>query len=148
MKYLKNHFLFLISGVVLILTSCNVSPKEIEYGKVHCHFCDMTVVDKAHSAQFVTKKGKVYIFDAIECMSREIVRKKIENELTFELVADFSNPGTLIDANKAMFLISEQIKSPMGENLSAFSSKEKAEEFQMKYTGKIYTWQEIKSFVK
>lgn len=28
----------------------------------------MTIVDKQHAAQVVTKKGKAYSFDAIECM--------------------------------------------------------------------------------
>ena len=32
----------------------------------------MTIVDNKHSAELVTTKGKVYKFDAIECMIRHL----------------------------------------------------------------------------
>lgn len=65
MKTLKHYLPVLL---LLIFTSCNVSPKAIEYGSDGCHFCKMTIVDKVHAAEFVTKKGKTYKFDATECM--------------------------------------------------------------------------------
>ena len=138
-------FLFTIS---LFLFSCEVKPKEINYGDDHCKFCDMTVVDKTHAAQYVTKKGKAYMFDAIECLVREIVRNDIESTLEFILVADYSDPGKLINATTATYLISEGIKSPMGENLSAFSNEKNAKEFQIEHTGDIYTWEELKKIIK
>ncbi|HZJ36694.1 MAG TPA: nitrous oxide reductase accessory protein NosL, partial [Gillisia sp.] len=59
------------------------------------------------------------------------------------LVADFMNPGQLIDANKATYLISKNIPSPMGAYLSAFQTKEAADKTKMKYEGKLYTWEQI-----
>ena len=46
--------------LLLIFTSCNVGPQAINYGSDGCHFCKMTIVDKVHAAEIVTKKGKVY----------------------------------------------------------------------------------------
>jgi copper chaperone NosL len=60
------------------------------------------------------------------------------------LVANYANPGEMIDAKTASYLISTAIKSPMGANLSAVSLIEKAEELQQKYSGDIYTWQTLK----
>ncbi len=54
--------------LLLIVTNCSVSPKAIDYGNDGCHFCKMTIVDKLHAAEVVTNKGKVYKFDATECM--------------------------------------------------------------------------------
>jgi len=133
-----------IGVVILLLTiSCKVEPAAIEYGKDQCSFCVMNIVDKTHSAQYVTKKGKQFKFDAIECLVNDLSEKN-ESNLAKILVADYGNPGQMIDASSAIFLISPEIKSPMGANLSALSSSEKAKELQQKYSGEIYSWESLK----
>jgi copper chaperone NosL len=132
-------------GIILLLISCKVEPKEIGYGKDHCHLCDMTVVDKTHAAEYVTKKGKAYMFDAVECMVMKVNRETKEETLEFILVADYGNPGDLVNAKEAIYLISEKIKSPMGANLSAFSSNEKAIATQKEFGGNLYSWEELKT---
>jgi len=104
----------------------------------------MTVVDKSHSAQYVTKKGKAYMFDAVECMVMKVNKDKNEDLMEFLLVADYANPGDLVDAKTATYLISEKIKSPMGANLSAFSSEETAKKFLNENGGKLFTWDQLK----
>lgn len=141
MKY--TYLIFITS----FLFSCHSKPKAIEYGFDHCSFCKMTVVDKTHAAQYVTQKGKNYTFDAIECMIRK-GKKENDDYFAHLLVADFSKPGHLIDAKNASFLVSEGIKSPMGANLSAFSTKEMAEKAKAEHGGTIYTWNEIKKQLK
>lgn len=64
MKVIKYTFTFSF----FVLLACQVKQKKINYGTDHCEFCQMTIVDKQHAAQVVTKKGKAYSFDAIECM--------------------------------------------------------------------------------
>ncbi len=141
---MKTCLFIIFFSLVLALTSCKVEPKKIDYGNDHCHFCDMTVVDKTHAAQIVTKKGKAYMFDAIECMVNELNRDKNEDTMSFLLVADYANPGSLVDAKTATYLISEKIKSPMGANLSAFNSKEIARKMLKENGGKLYTWSTLK----
>lgn len=129
--------------LLTFLISCKIEPQAIEYGKDQCSFCVMNIVDKTHSAQYVTKKGKQFKFDAIECMVLDILEKGEEN-IQIKLVANYGNPGEMVDANTSTYLISEEIKSPMGANLSAFSTLEMAKEFQTKYTGNIFSWSELK----
>jgi copper chaperone NosL len=136
--------LIAIALSIFMFTSCKVEPKEIDYGGDHCHLCDMTVVDKSHAAQYVTKKGKSFVFDSVECLVRKINQENNEENMAFILVADYENPGSLVNAKTATYLISEKIKSPMGANLSAFKSKETATRFQNENSGKLYTWQQIK----
>ena len=138
-------FLKPVIGIVILLisVSCKVEPTAIEFGKDQCSFCVMNIIDKTHAAQYVTLKGKQFKFDAIECMANDLTEKP-DLELAFMLVSDYGNPGKMIEAKTATFLISPEIKSPMGANLSAFSSKEKALETQQKHTGKIYTWSALK----
>lgn len=119
MKY----FIFL--GIIFssILVSCNISPQQIEYGTDACHYCNMTIVDRQHSAQLVTTKGKAYKYDAIECMVHSLQDEMKDTEMALYLVADFNQPGQLMDATMASYLVSDQIASPMGANLSAFENE-------------------------
>ncbi|MDD3722756.1 MAG: nitrous oxide reductase accessory protein NosL [Lutibacter sp.] len=135
--------LFLGTIILLFTISCKVSPEAIEFGKDQCNFCKMNIVDKMHAAQFVTPKGKQFKFDAIECMVNYLDQNS-EEKTALLLVADYGNPGEMTDAEKATYLISTEIKSPMGANLSAFSLKNTAEEFQQKNSGEIYTWESVK----
>ena len=61
----------------------------------------------------------------------------------FILVSDLLNPTSLINAKEATYLISEELKSPMGENLSAFKNKE-----VISYKGNIYNWKSIKEQIR
>lgn len=144
-KIMRTNFYkpFVGLGILLLTISCKIEPEAIVYGKDQCSFCVMNIVDKTHAAQYVTKKGKQYKFDAIECMVHDL-SKKSEADLAIILVANYANPGEMIDAKTATYLISPEIKSPMGANLSAMSSLEKAEELQQNYSGEIYTWQMLK----
>jgi len=143
MKNNFNLFILLISSLALF--SCEVEPKPIEYGSDHCHFCDMTVVDKTHASELTTKKGKSFSYDAIECMVNDLNQKNNEDKMAFILVANYDHPGELIDAKTATFLISKKIKSPMGAYLSAFPTKEIAQKYQNDFGGDIYSWDELKT---
>lgn len=134
-----------IFGALLLffMVACKVEPQKIEYGKDQCNYCKMNVVDKTHSAQYVTKKGKQFKFDAIECMVNDISEKDV-NDIAIFLVADYGNPGEMVEAESSTYLISKAIKSPMGANLSALSSKDKAIELQTKFEGEIFTWESLK----
>lgn len=142
---MKSKFFITVFILIFTFVSCEVKPKKINYGNDHCLYCDMTVVDRSHASQYVTLKGRSYAFDAIECLVHQIIKNDNENELAFILVVDYGNPGNLVDAKTATYLISEKIKSPMGENLSAFSEIETAKKAQSMHGGKIYTWSELKS---
>lgn len=133
-----SRFLF-VAITFLVMVSCEVSPKPIDYGSDGCHFCSMTIVDRQHAAEIVTKKGKPFKFDAIECMMNHLKDIDVSTVELF-LVNDFLDPGELIDAKEATFLISKDIPSPMGEYLSAFSSRKDAEQIEAENKGKLYAW--------
>ena len=140
---------FVFLGIItLLLASCNVSPQPINYGSDACHYCDMTIVDRQHASQLVTLKGKAYKYDAIECMVHSLQDGFENTEMAYYLVADFKQPGELIDATKASYLVSEKLQSPMGANLSAFLNSEAAKKAQEEFTGDIYSWKEIQEHLK
>ena len=129
-------------GILCFFFSCSIAPESINYGHDACHFCKMTIVDQQHSAQYVTSKGKQFKFDAIECMANELSEKDMDNIAIF-LVADYDKPGQMTPAFEATYHISEEIKSPMGANLSGFSSKENALNMKSSKEGDVYNWNEL-----
>ena len=117
----------LISFVVLLLTliSCSNQPEPISYGEDECEFCKMMVMDKRYGAELVTDKGKIYKFDSIECLVGYIDNKKLDkSNYSSVWVGNYSNPGNLIDAQKAIYLKNDEIRSPMGLNVLAVESQE------------------------
>ncbi len=137
-------FIFIQLALMLLLTSsCSNGPKPINYGSDACAFCQMIIVDKQHAAQLVTEKGKNYKYDAIECMINDLSKWK-RPPVKSHLVADYANPGTLTDALTASYLISEEIPSPMGAFLSAFSKVGKRDEIQKDSGGERLTWDQLR----
>ncbi len=135
--------IILLLAIFGCIMGCSVSPKPIDYGHVGCHYCSMTIVDKQHAAQLVTKKGKVFNFDAVECMMNQL-KDEDNTEMALFLVNDFDKPGALVDASKATYLISENIPSPMGAFLSAFAEEEAAQHTLEANGGELLSWTELK----
>lgn len=136
-----------ILTIFLLMLGCTRTPKPIAYGSDGCHFCSMTIVDKQHAAQIMTKKGRTYSFDASECMLNHLKEIDQTTVATF-LVNDYSNPGVTIDATKATYLISKNIPSPMGEYITAFASFDAANYAKEENQGVLLTWVELQSRFK
>lgn len=139
---MKNLNLILIAASMLLLTACSKAPEKINFGSDMCHFCKMTIVDTQHAAQYVTKKGKQFKYDAIECVLNELTETGMD-KVGVILVSDYTNPGVMTDATQATYLISKGIQSPMGANLSAFSEEGAAQEFVIATDDKLFTWKSI-----
>lgn len=140
---MKKHIitLLVLAGMVM---SCTNTPKPVVYGSDGCHYCSMTIVDKQHAAQFMTKKGKTFSFDATECMLNHM--KELDTEtIELFLVNDFNAPGEFVDAKFATYLISKNIPSPMGEFLTAFANLEDAKSAHAANEGELFTWEELKA---
>lgn len=114
MNYIRLILLFMVA------MACSSGPKPINYGTDACSYCQMTIVDRQHAAEVVTVKGKIYKYDAIECMLNDL-RGWDRPEVGHYLVNDYAAPGQLINALNAHYLISDDIPSPMGEFLTAFA---------------------------
>lgn len=139
---MKKGLLLIVASAMLLLTACSTEPEKINFGSDMCHFCKMNIVDTQHAAQYVTKKGKQFKYDAVECLLNELSETGTE-KVGVVLVSDYSNPGVMTDANLSTYLISKEIQSPMGAYLSAFSQESSAKEFVKNDNDKLFTWKEI-----
>ena len=102
----------------------------------------MTLMDQKFGGELVTTKGKVYKFDDINCLfnfyNDGSVNKK---DFRFKLVVDFSQPEKLIDAEKAVYLKSAEIKSPMASQVAAFETVQT--KLAAEWNATEYAWAEL-----
>lgn len=106
---------------LVFVTSCGVKPEPIVFGEDHCTHCRMSIADPKFGAQLVTDKGKVYKFDAIECMVPYLQANDDINYAHILAVA-YDEPGELKPVSELKFVFSENYKSPMGGNVAALNS--------------------------
>lgn len=141
-KFSESFNLIILPLAFSILMSCDSGPVPIQYGKDDCHHCKMKIMDERFGAEIITDKGKVFKFDATECLIRHYLELDEAGKAKIKkmLVADASGKGLLIDAQKAHYLVSEAFPSPMGANLSSYPRSEIAERFSKDFPGELYEW--------
>jgi len=92
-------------------------------------------------AQATTISGIEKQYDAIECLVNEVKTKNKSDYKSLQ-VADYST-GELTDAYTAYYLISKSLRSPMGANLSGYSTKASADKMQKEKSGDVVNWTEL-----
>jgi copper chaperone NosL len=102
----------------------------------------MTIMDKRFASEIITAKGKIFKFDATECMAGFLRENQdiANNDQSIFLVSDFDHPGQFVDARKSWFLNDNSLSSPMGANLAAFSSQGSAKAMAKDNSAKVFTW--------
>ncbi len=150
--------LFRLSSVAFILmtlavVSCtsNQDPEVLEFGKDSCQHCKMLLMDHRFGAEILTKTGKTYKFDTLECMRDFIVASK--NSLVTPLrffVIDSQDDKKMLEAQTATYLIDPTIHSPMGAGIFASTNPEKlALTIKKPMTSiEVNTWNQVKEKIK
>lgn len=132
-------------AVIAIITfGCATNPEPLNYGIDACYSCKMTLADNRFGAELVTKKGKVYKFDDLNCMlqfyhSGDI----IPDDFAHKLIINYETPGIFLNADEAFYVKSSEIRSPMASEVAAFETYDKAIAFKKKYGGIFLAWGEV-----
>lgn len=121
MRFLK--FLFIFS-IISVLIACSVEPEAINFGNDHCVSCKMMISDPKYGAELVTDKGRIYKFDAIECMI-PYLKENPETKFSYIMAVAYDEPKKLKKVEELHFVKNEHFKSPMGKNLAAFAKQPK-----------------------
>ena len=114
-----------VALLAVVLSACSTpKPATLVVGGDTCSFCGMVVSDPRFAAQVVTKTGKTFMFDAIECFVGFLAEEGVTAaQIHSTWVADFDEPGQWLKAEEAYYLQSSQLHSPMGVNLLAFKTQ-------------------------
>lgn len=129
---------------IVTLISCSVKPEPLAYGKDGCHSCKMTLVDHKFGAEIITHKGKIYKFDDVNCLIGFYESGSVPvDDIMSVLVVEFQEPNGFVDATTAAYIISDDVRSPMGSGVAAFGSLEKASSPEVPFRGEIVDWTQL-----
>jgi copper chaperone NosL len=128
---------------------CTVEPEPLAYGTDMCHTCKMTLMDPKFGAEIVTKKGKVYKFDDVNCMLG-FYHSDFEEQgnISHLLVINFAQSNQLIDATNSWYLKSELIRSPMASGIAAFATEEEYSLYKKEWKAILMSWGETNTQFK
>ena len=130
--------------LAILFLSCSNEPEPLRYGKDACYLCKMTLMDKKFGAELVTAKGKVYKFDDANCMVNFINSDYLADEtIVHKLIVDYAQPEKLISAEKAFYLKSDDIRSPMASQVAAFETEEAMLKYKPKFKAILLNWREL-----
>ena len=133
----------LTAMVLLIFSGCSTDPQPFKIGTDACSFCKMSITTEKFGAEFVTSKGRIYKFDDTHCLVGYLNAKPKEED-GMVWFADFAKAGHFVSSSDALLLQSDDLKSPMGGNIAAFSSTTDLSTYEAQFKGKTLTWQDIK----
>ncbi len=141
--------ILLIILLVVFTYGCAVEPEPLVYGTDVCHTCKMTLMDDKFGAEIVTKKGKVYKFDDVNCMLG-FYHADFEEQgnIAHLLVINFAQPNQLIDATNSWYLKSELIRSPMASGIAAFATDEEYLLYKKEWKAILMSWGETNTQFK
>jgi copper chaperone NosL len=126
-----------------VLSSCSSSISPIVPGKDNCSYCKMPFGDARFGAELITSKGKIYKFDDSHCLLSFIAENSKPTNNAKIYFVNFSGDHSLLQADKAFFLKSESLRSPMNGNVAAFQSEDSLQSAQQKFGGTIMHWNEF-----
>ena len=140
---------FSFVSFLFMITACEPGPQDIRINEQECDHCRMMISDERFGAQLVTEQGRQYAFDAIECLAAFVNgRNSDQLDIHSLWVPDFNQTGNWISAGEAVYLQSDNLRSPMALNFSAYSSEEAALAQKGDLNGVILDWDELRLKVR
>ncbi len=100
-----------------------------------CEHCRMTIGDFRYAGEIIEKR-KTHKFDDIGCMLAYAKANNLSIENARFWVVDFKN-RTWIKGEEAHFVISPEIRTPMGYGILAFKDPIEAKEVAGKNNGEV-----------
>lgn len=122
-------------------------PVPVTVGEDSCSECLMTIADERYATELITKKGKVYFFDSVECLAGYYLEQN-RDDVASLWVTDFHTQARMIPVEEAFFLRSKDLRSPMGMNLTAFGDGIEPETVLNSFIGEVLDWDGVLELVE
>jgi copper chaperone NosL len=139
---LRSAALLVTLGSVL---ACDSELRPLVPGTDACGTCRMTIDDVRFGALVKTAKGRLETFDSIECAAQYVATLPATLAPQGVWVADFDHPSHWLDARRARFVQSRQLRSPMGRELAAFMADSTDASLLARFGGRTATWSDVLS---
>ncbi|HEX7069479.1 MAG TPA: nitrous oxide reductase accessory protein NosL [Rhodothermales bacterium] len=136
--------LVLVGLCAIALAGCRPSPRPVVEGRDACAHCKMKVTDARFAAELITRKGKVHVFDSIECLAVHVADAVVPLEDVHSAwVTDFADAENFLRAAEAQYVRAESVRSPMGMNLAAFGTSVTPASMAESFGGEVLNWDDV-----
>jgi copper chaperone NosL len=116
-------------------------PREIAWGDERCAHCHMNLVDPRFAAQLRTGTGKSVVFDDVGCLAEWIRENRAPVGAAW--VASFTEPRDWLATDRALYLLSDTLRTPMASGLAALRAGREADSVLAALGGRLLTWPEV-----
>ena len=137
----------LVCALALLLVSCSrgqteIKPPEIRYGEDKCADCDMIISEPRFAAAAVHEVGsgtyESLLFDDIGDLLR-YMKENPDLKYAASYVHDYDTEAW-VDATKATFVQSSEVRTPMASGLLASDTAAKAQALATQFNGTVMDW--------
>ncbi|MFN8454052.1 MAG: nitrous oxide reductase accessory protein NosL [Anaerolineae bacterium] len=126
-------------------TNAEPTPPAIHYGEDVCEFCNMIISEERYASGYITSDGQQHIFDDIGDMFQAQIANN--HQVIAFFVHNYDN-NQWIRAEKATFVQSQGVRTPMASGIVAFESPDKAKTFADEMKGHIMNFSEVSAYYK
>ncbi|HSJ05081.1 MAG TPA: hypothetical protein VK936_00175, partial [Longimicrobiales bacterium] len=114
-----------------------------------CAYCGGEIPAERFGGEVTTRSGETYRFMSVECLAGFIAAGSIPRaDIRGMRVVDYSDGERLIDAQSALYVRSDQRRSPNGLNLLASDSEKIAHNLHFFFGGERMTWPQVLDYVR
>lgn len=125
-----------------------IEPPKMHYGADLCDHCGMIVTEERYAAAALAetepRRTSPRRFDDIGCL---LAWESESTEATIARFVQDRDGGGWIVAERAVYLHSPSLPTPMLSGLAAFSEASAAERFAATHPGRVVSWSEIRALV-
>ena len=133
--------------LALLLAACAGNgapqPPQIAYGHDMCAQCGMTIDDERFAAALVMQDGKTRVFDDAGEMFLYQAEHSTETIRAW-YVHDYTTKAW-VNGEKAIYVVSDKVRSPMVTGVAAFVERSAAESFGKEMSGKVLSFEETRT---
>jgi copper chaperone NosL len=139
--------IIMLAVMLILVTACQTTPDferppEIRYGEDICERCGMIISEPRFAAAYVTRQGTGKIFDDIGDLL--IHSDESGDDVAVYWVHDFENERW-VKATEAYFVASQDLTTPMGHGIVAFSDFERASAWAAKNSTRTLRFGEVQA---
>jgi copper chaperone NosL len=114
-----------------------------------CAYCDGEIPAVRFGGELTTRSGETYRFMSVECLAGFVASGRVPPaDIRSMYVVDSSQGERLIDAESALYVRSEQRRSPNGLNLLATETEKVAYNLHFFFGGERLGWSDVLELVR
>jgi nitrous oxidase accessory protein len=112
-----------LAAAVMVAACSSGEPRPIRIGHDRCANCLMGIAEERFAAELITRTGKMHMFDSIECLAGFVEYESEAAGAKSVWVTDHEGPPRLLEADRAFYIRSDSIRSPMGLGIAAYANR-------------------------